>query len=458
MNNIENSKYDILTPTGFKNFKGIQSNGIKKVKKIVTEKNETIATDNHFFYRKNKKTQVKDLKINDYLDGIKKEKILSIDNIEDEEVFDIIEVNDINHQFIINNNIITKNCDELAYVKPNTVREFWTSSSLTLSTGGKCIVTSTPNSDEDQFAEIWQQANKTTDEFGNTTEVGVNGFKAFRAYWNEHPDRDESWANEQRELIGDERFKREIECEFIIYEETLINPVKLLSLEGREPILKQGQVRWYEKPKVGFIYLVGLDPSLGTGGDQSAIQIVEASTLRQIGEWCHNKTPIEQQIKLLAEITNYLVEESGDNNNVYYTVENNTLGEASLVAIRDIGEENIPGIFLSESVKVGNVKKIRKGFNTTNSNKVAACAKLKNYIETEKLKINSKKLISELKTFVSVGNTFNAKPGSTDDLVTSMLLVIRMVGLLQEYLPDMENINEDDEESIPLPFIMTSSY
>ena len=35
-------------------------------------------------------------------------------------------------------------------------------------------------------------------------------------------------------------------------------------------------------------------------------------------------------------------------NNIYYSVENNTLGEAALVPIQDIGEENISGYFLSE--------------------------------------------------------------------------------------------------------------
>ena len=45
-------------------------------------------------------------------------------------------------------------CDEFAFVRPTIAREFWTSISPTLSTGGQAIITSTPNSDEDQFAFI----------------------------------------------------------------------------------------------------------------------------------------------------------------------------------------------------------------------------------------------------------------------------------------------------------------
>lgn len=102
--------------------------------------------------------------------------------------------------------------DEFAFVRPTIGREFWTSISPTLSTGGKCIITSTPNSDEDQFATLWKGANKCIDSHGNETPLGINGFKSFRSYWDEHPDRDEKWAEEQRAQLGDDRFRREMGC------------------------------------------------------------------------------------------------------------------------------------------------------------------------------------------------------------------------------------------------------
>jgi len=59
---------------------------------------------------------------------------------------------------------------------------------------------------------LWKGANRCEDEFGNATEVGVNGFRAYRSYWHEHPDRDEAWAQQQRAALGTERFRREMEC------------------------------------------------------------------------------------------------------------------------------------------------------------------------------------------------------------------------------------------------------
>jgi len=347
-------------------------------------------------------------------------------------------------------------CDEFAFVRPTIGREFWTSISPTLATGGKCIITSTPNSDEDQFATLWKGANKCFDEFGNPTEIGVNGFKAFRSYWRDHPDRDDKWAAEQRAQLGEERFRREMDCEFIIWDETLINPGHLVEMSGLDPIERQGQVRWYKKPEPQYTYVVAMDPSLGTGGDPAAIQIFELPAFKQIGEWQHNRTPVQQQVGILTEIIRYL-NETVNQNNIYYSVENNTLGEAALISINEIGEENIKGIFLSEPKRAGSGRRYRKGFNTTNSSKISACAKLKNLIETKRMTIVSKPLISELKTFVANGPTYAAKPGETDDLVMALILVIRMAMLLQSFDSQIDYTMKDNLADIiePMPFFMS---
>jgi hypothetical protein len=337
--------------------------------------------------------------------------------------------------------------DEFAFVRPSIAELFWTSITPTLSTGGKAIITSTPNSDEDQFALIWKGANKTEDAYGNETELGVNGFRAYKAHWSEQPGRDEKWAEGMKAQLGEDRFRREIGCEFIIADETLIAPTTLLDLEGIEPVSRMGQVRWYKKPTKGNIYAVGLDPSLGTGSDPSAIQIYEANTTTQIGEWKHNKTDIPNQVKLLAQINKHIVECTGEPNNLYYSIENNSIGEAALVSLAEYGESNIPGIFLSEPGKK------RKGFNTTHKVKLTACAKFKTLLESKKMTLYSRSLIGELKTFVALEGSYKAKVGETDDLVMASLLVVRMLQQLSDFHYDLETqIRDHDEIIAPLPF------
>jgi len=302
-------------------------------------------------------------------------------------------------------------CDEFAFVPPNIADEFWTSISPTLA------------------------------------------------------DRDEKWASLERGRIGEERFRREYNCEFLIYDETLVNSIKLSEMTGREPLFKAGQVRWYKRPTADNLYIVSLDPSLGTGGNNSAIEVLELPTFKQVAEWQHNLTPIQGQIRILKEVVRSLLDEIGEDNgnNVYWSIENNTVGEAGLVCIRDIGEENFGGMFLSEPVRKGHVRKFRKGFNTTHGAKISAAARLKYLIESGKMDIASKPLISELKNFIASGVTFKAKLEEQDDLVSAMLLAVRMSSVLADWDPRVfDSIttgtpNEDEDWEMPMPIFVSSN-
>lgn len=453
-----NTEYEIMTPNGWEDFDGVFLNeGANKSSKTITFENGTFitATNEHRFFSSGVEIFVKDIEVGMALDSSGND-TLSVVSIDEIVLIDTYEIFNATNHVIIANAIYSHQCDEFAFVRNTIAKEFWTAISPTLATGGKAIITSTPNSDDDQFWQIWLEANKCFDEFGNSTLLGRNGFRAFKALWNEHPDRDEKWASEERARVGVERFSREHECKPIIYEETLINAMRLAELAGIDPIERQGQVRWYKKPIKGNTYVIALDPSLGTGGDFAAIQVLELPTFHQVAEWQHNKTPIQQQVKIIIEIAKYIQEINGTINNTYYSVENNTLGEAALVTIAEIGEENIPGIFMSEPVKVGHTRIHRKGFTTTNKSKLAVCAKFKQLIETQRLRIVSKTLISELKTFVASGVSYAARTGDTDDLVMAMILAVRITQALQNYDADIDNHMRGVEDAmvLPMPFII----
>jgi hypothetical protein len=228
-------------------------------------------------------------------------------------------------------------------------------------------------------------------------------------------------------------------CKFITYEETLINPLFLAKMSGINPKNTMGQSRWYKDIDPDKMYLVSLDPSLGTGGNSAGIQVMELPTFEQVAEWHHNLTPIQGQIKILREILTYIIEMLGpaNNNNLYWSIENNNIGEAGLVCIKEIGEENFPGLFLCEPQKKGHVRKHRRGFNTTHKTKINAAARLKYLIESKKMKIYSKPLISELKTYIATGVSFKAKQGQEDDLVAAMLLIVRMSQVLADWDPEV---------------------
>jgi hypothetical protein len=227
--------------------------------------------------------------------------------------------------------------------------------------------------------------------------------------------------------------------------------------------MTMGQTRWYKDIDPKATYLLALDPSLGTGGDYGAIQVFEMPSMVQVAEWRHNLTPIQSQIKHMREILKYIQqrgEERGGAPQIYYSVENNTLGEAALIVISDLGEENFPGLFLSEPMRKGHVRKFRKGFNTTHRSKVTACSQLKNMLETQKMVLKSKPLVSELKTFVAHGIGFGAKTGEHDDLVSATLLVIRMANVLADWDPTIyDKMSEKiSEEQMPMPIFISTGF
>lgn len=252
-------------------------------------------------------------------------------------------------------------------------------------------------------------------------------------------------------------------CEFIIFEETLISALHLSNLVGIDPISVTEHTRWYKDIDPYGTYLVALDPSLGTGGDFAAIQVFEMPSMVQVAEWRHNLTPVQTQIKYLREITNFIYDRGaakGKSPTIYYSIENNSIGEAALVVINDIGEDKFKGMFLSEPMRKGHIRRFRKGFNTTHRTKITACSRFKNLIETSKLTLNSKALISELKTFIAHGVTFGAKTGEHDDLISATLLIIRMAAVLAEWDSTIYEVMSEKltEDQYPLPIFVSSRY
>lgn len=362
-------------------------------------------------------------------------------------------------------------CDEMAFAAPGLLEDMWTSLSPTLSTGGKAIITSTPKTDVDMFAKIWKGANDLTDEYGNpNTENGEgrNGYFAVSATWDKHPWRDAKWAAEEEAKIGKAKFLQEHCCQFVSDDESLIDSMTLSRMKYmEEPLFYTGTVRWFTEPQPNKSYLVSLDPSLGTGGDYSAIQVFMLPDMVQVAEWQNNNTPARGQVRTMMQILHTLEGELRDHPEqngepeIFWTVENNTIGEAILQVIEDTGEDRFPGQMVNEKKKRGQSRRFRKGLNTDNRKKLSACVKLKSLIESGRMEINSRNLVTELKNYVAKGASYSAKSGTHDDLVSATLLIVRMLEVVADWMTDSEMMKEAigdselfGEDDIPMPTVV----
>ena len=74
--------------------------------------------------------------------------------------------------------------------------------------------------------------------------------------------------------------------------------------------------------------------------------------------------------------------------------------------------------------------------------------------------INSKPLISEMKTFVAHGVGYGAKTGEHDDLVSACLLIIRMASQLADWDPKIyEKMTERmTEDQYPMPIFVSGGF
>ena len=139
--------------------------------------------------------------------------------------------------------------------------------------------------------------------------------------------------------------------------------------------------------------------------------------------------------------------------NIYYSIENNGIGKASLMAYEELGPVNFYGNLVNEPKTKGQM--FTRGMVTTHKNKLEACSKLKYFVEEKKVKIYSRNLIQELKTFVARGRSYAAKDGAHDDLVMAAVLCIRIVQLITKH--DKEAFEElidplgDDPLDMPMP-------
>lgn len=254
-------------------------------------------------------------------------------------------------------------------------------------------------------------------------------------------------------------------CDFVSDDETLINPLTLSYMHGIKPSYYVKESRWYEDPQPNCMYLVGLDPGMGTLNDAAAIQIYRLPGMVQVGEWQSNAVAPREQMGVLLQLLWFLDDElrahpdqRGDPA-IFWTVENNSLGEANLQFIDDHGEHKFPGTLVNERRRKGTSKRFRKGLNTNPHSKKSVCAQFKNLIEGARMVVNSENLVVEMKNFVRGGGSYKAKPGLNDDLVCASLLCVRMLQSIRaqgiDVGEDLSSAFSDDEIfGEPMPIVV----
>jgi len=310
--------------------------------------------------------------------------------------------------------------DEFAFVKPTIQDEFWTSISPTLSTGGSCIMTSTPNGDMNIYAQVWRAAL-----------AGTNGYKPIHVTWDEPPGRDEKFKREEIGRIGERRWSQEYECEFLSSDAQLIDSLFLAGLtkqlDGSRPLFTTNDVNFFDAIKSTSTYLVGIDPSSGNGEDFSVIEIFEFPSLIQVGEYRSNTMSTSKLYTVMKNILRYLEDHAKQ---VFFSIENNGVGNGLISLYESDEDPLIHAEFVSETGKD------KLGFTTTSKSKMQTCVSFKELLERGHMQVRSLHLLAEMKSYVRYAGAYAAQAGATDDAISACLVMIRIIEEIASYEQD----------------------
>lgn len=402
------TEWEVLTPDGWSDFSAIkQTNHDFVVKLTLSNGYELISSLSHRLLLKNNEfIEACSLNIGDVLYGDVLVNDIEIIN-EEHVLFDLLNVN-LKSRYITNE-VISHNCAHVMGME-----NLWTGLYPTLSTsGGKCILLSTPNGVGGLFHKVYTDA-----------EAGLNDFNPICLPWEVHPEHDESWYLEQARQLGSrKRVNQELHCEFLSSGDTFLT---IEDIEWVEKSITQPVEKWaddkslwiWKYPMPEHRYLISADVARGDSADFSAFHVIDMTQSEIVAEYKGRKPP-DQFADLLAETgIRY--------NKALLVPESNTFGYAVLMKLRDIGyprvyKMNSKAVYIVEyspiSDDIGQM-----GFSTQGSNKIKILSKLEETIRNKLVKIYSSRLYEELKTFIWKGNKASALPGYNDDLVMSLAI------------------------------------
>ena len=318
--------------------------------------------------------------------------------------------------------------DELAFIEPHLVDQFWKSVYPVISSSkkSKIFIASTANGSDNLFYKIWNGAIEET-----------NGWGYDKILWNEIPGRDTKWRDDTLRTIGsEEAFNQEFGCEFVSSGEMAINEelFEILKVNCAKPkmVMEHGNYKIFREPDEFGLYVAGVDIAEGVNQNASVIQILDLKDLTNIEQVAvyHNKeiNPFHFTQKLHEILLQWG-------------------SPPALIERNNCGAQVVEQLYFN--YRYGNVVTYAAGAGKQKNNKVGVLAHTNTkyrmvtnmrYFMNELRSVNVRDIetLTEIKNFVKYPNgKWAAKPGINmlDDRVMSMgwALIILENEIVQRY-------------------------
>jgi len=343
--------------------------------------------------------------------------------------------------------------DEFAFVPNHIADAFFASVYPTITSGKstKVIIVSTPHG-MNHFYRMWTDSEKKRNEYVPTD-----------VHWSEVPGRDAVWKEQTIANTSEQQFKIEFECEFLGSVDTLVAPSKLKSLVFDKPIKSNAGLDIHEVPQKEHDYAMSVDVARGVGNDYSAFVVVDITTFPHKVVAKYRDNTIKPML-----FPSVIYDIAKSYNEAFILCEVNDVGDqvASILQY-DLEYQNL--LMCSMRGRAGQIvgqgfsgQKTQLGVKMSKTVKKIGSLNLKTMIEEDKLIFNDYEIISELTTFISKHNSFEAEEGCNDDL--AMCLVIYAWLVAQDYFKELtdqdvrkrlyeEQKNQIEQDMAPFGFI-----
>ena len=319
--------------------------------------------------------------------------------------------------------------DEAAIIPNNVAEDFFTSVYPTISAGEttKVLLSSTPLG----YNHFWK--------FWNDAEKGRNGFVPLFIPYTDIPGRDEAWAEEQRNMLGELKFNQEVLCNFLGSSLTLIRGDVIAKMSPDNPRIENDGLDIYVDPQKKHSYMMVADVAQGVGGDYSAFQVIDITEVpyKQVAKYRKNDISPLLYPNIIHKVAT-------DYNMAWVLIEINVSEQVAQIIHNELEYENI--MFVSRNTKQGQFlgggfgsSRTQLGVITDKKIKRIGCHNFKSLIEENKLLVCDADTISEISTFIEHRGSYAADEGYHDDLV--MPLVLFSWATSNQYFKELNNVN-----------------
>jgi len=341
--------------------------------------------------------------------------------------------------------------DEAAFIE--NIDTIWAAVYPIISTGGRAFVLSTVNGVGNWYHRTFKEAG-----------LSENAFNCIDIAWRDHPEYKrqlgydslyeemenlglnvDMWEATTKANLPPKQWLQEYECEFLGTGETFIEGTllkRLLEEVNEEYYIKyNNKMRVWKDPEPAYDYLIGVDVSMGRDRDYSAFHVLNMYTGEQVAEFYSNKTPINELGQIIAK-------EGSLYNNASVVIERNTIGNNLIDWLLKVYEYD--NLWLDDKNNIG--------LQVTSKNRDEILARLEEYIRNNILKVNSKRTVDELLTFIiKDSGRIEADRGKNDDLIMSIGIAVSVLHTLVD-THALEFSQNPHQEQKPLEPTRTTLY